>query len=264
MNLLKVLLGSVVWNSAFNVSPAGSDDVGQGDDKIVELKEAVYERLVKEHEMDETSGAAAEDGWHRAGSAVTYTGTSNPTTRPDGVTALNAADNGRLFMNTTTSKLYYYKHGTGWVIAGIQEFPVGGTYIQIDATAGLDPGTLFGGTWSNVSSSYAGLFFRAEGGSAAAFGSSQAANMTAHTHTIASHVHDMSHQIVPVTTTIREGTGNYHVVLNYDSTPNPQPARVIVPFVGNTGGVALTTNSTGSGTDNRPVNSTVRIWKRTA
>lgn len=49
--------------------------------------------------------------------------------------------------------------------------PVGTIYVQFAGQT--DPTTLFGGTWENVSSIYAGLFFRAEGGAAAAFGSSQ-------------------------------------------------------------------------------------------
>ena len=50
--------------------------------------------------------------------------------------------------------------------------PINFIYVQYrgqDAPATLFPGT----TWSNVSSTYAGRFFRAEGGAAAAFGSQQ-------------------------------------------------------------------------------------------
>lgn len=242
MNLLKVLLGSVVWNSAFNASPAGSDDVGQGDDKIVELKEAIYERLVKEHTMDESSGAVAEDGAHRAGSAVVYTGTSEPTTKPDGVTALDADDNGRLFVNTSSNKVYSYRHGTGWVLVGIDEPPIGAVYVQFASQS--TPATLYGGTWSNVSSSYAGLFFRAEGGNAAAFEGGTQAGTTV-TASYLSTVGVVSQTIVSAS--------------NYDAYSGTS-----------TGTVRLaTSSSTYSSPDVysyliRPVNQSIRIWKRTA
>ena len=46
--------------------------------------------------------------------------------------------------------------------------PIGFIYVQYSGQS--DPTSLFGGTWQNISSSYAGRFFRAEGGSAAATG----------------------------------------------------------------------------------------------
>lgn len=80
-------------------------------------------------------------------------------------------------------------------------WPLGTVYIQFPGEA--DPATLLGGTWSNISSSYAGrffrtpdgYFFRAEGSSAAAFGCTQTANTYvcaivslattgSHTHTV--------------------------------------------------------------------------------
>lgn len=50
--------------------------------------------------------------------------------------------------------------------------PVGTIYFQV--LGGLTPADLnFVGTWTNVSASHAGLFFRAEGGQAAAYGGTQ-------------------------------------------------------------------------------------------
>ena len=53
--------------------------------------------------------------------------------------------------------------------------PVGFVYVRF---AGMPaPSEMFAGTWSNISSTFAGMFFRAEGGAAATFGSSQNAGL---------------------------------------------------------------------------------------
>ena len=53
-----------------------------------------------------------------------------------------------------------------------KNLPIGFEYVQRKGQSA--PSTLFGGgTWSNVSSEYAGLFERVEGGNAAAYGSTQ-------------------------------------------------------------------------------------------
>ena len=110
---LSFLFSSVVWNSAYELSPAGADSPSSGDDKIRELKSATRERLAKEHKMDLSSGAASTDGWHIQGSAIDYYQASAPTTRPDGVTALDANDYGRRWYNTSTGVESIYTSG-GW------------------------------------------------------------------------------------------------------------------------------------------------------
>ena len=61
--------------------------------------------------------------------------------------------------------------------------PVGTVYVQYPDQS--EPASIFGGTWSNISSQYAGRFFRAEGGNAVAFGSGQAEGLPymVHEHT---------------------------------------------------------------------------------
>lgn len=61
--------------------------------------------------------------------------------------------------------------------------PVGTVYVQYPNQS--EPASIFGGTWSNISSQYAGRFFRAEGGNAVAFGSGQAEGLPymVHEHT---------------------------------------------------------------------------------
>ena len=62
--------------------------------------------------------------------------------------------------------------------AGITVMPVGSVYVRFKGQPA--PNTLWGGTWQNISSQYAGEFFRAEGGDAAPFGQSQAEGLPTH------------------------------------------------------------------------------------
>jgi hypothetical protein len=111
---LNMLFGLTVWNSAFEASPAGGDVPSLGDDKIREVKSAIRERIAKEHKMDLATGTASADGWHIQGSAVDYYQSSAPTTRPDGVTALDVNDYGRRWTHSVTLVQSVYT-STGWV-----------------------------------------------------------------------------------------------------------------------------------------------------
>lgn len=53
----------------------------------------------------------------------------------------------------------------------VATIPVGFNYVQYPGESA--PADLFGGEWENISAQFAGMFFRAEGGNAAAFGQSQ-------------------------------------------------------------------------------------------
>jgi hypothetical protein len=62
------------------------------------------------------------------------------------------------------------------------QIPVGFIYTQFPGK--LAPADAFGGTWIDVTTTYAGAFFRAEGGNASTFGAGlQAGQNKAHTHT---------------------------------------------------------------------------------
>ncbi len=103
------------WNAAFEASPAGTDNISQGDDKIREDKVAVRERAEREHIWG-TSETNANHGWHREGSAMAYVDASEPTNRPDGATGLTAAiDEGRLWIDTDGGATpFYYTSGGAW------------------------------------------------------------------------------------------------------------------------------------------------------
>lgn len=102
------------WTTAYETLPDGTDSPEQGDDELRNLKASVRARLAHEHRMDlATDSATADAGWHKLGSAVIYYGSSEPTTRPDGNTALDADDAGRMWLNSDTGELWFYT-GSVW------------------------------------------------------------------------------------------------------------------------------------------------------
>ena len=127
---------------------------------------------------------------------------------------------------------------------------IGTVYIQFRGQSA--PADIFGGTWQNISSTYAGRFFRAEGGSAAAFGSQQAGGLPNITGTLS----------------IEEGaiwsstgcSGAFYSVSGkaYEDPDTGNSGYKNVNFS------AQKSNSLyGAATEVRPINETMRIWKRT-
>lgn len=128
--------------------------------------------------------------------------------------------------------------------------PVGSIYVQYSGQS--TPADLFGGTWSNISSTYAGRFFRAEGGDAATFGSNQNGG-------------------------VPEISGTFKWIQNVANSYAANGAfslgtQINIPDAndGTTTGQEFTfyaSNSNalyGAAEEVRPINSTIRIWKRTA
>ena len=166
---------------------------------------------------------------------------------PIGATVRKASGSGR-WRNTVAGNMNNPDTGgEGWVPDDAPTMPVGAIYVQFSGQT--DPTTLFGGTWDNVSSTYAGLFFRAEGGNAAAFGSSQgggAPNITGEFPTLYA--------------SEAAATGAFYRGADYSVDLPPGHG---VPYV-RTGFSAANSNATYSADEIRPANSTIRIWKRTA
>jgi hypothetical protein len=103
---------ATTWNQAFEDSPADSDDPSDGALRIRELKEAVQERIVKEHEFTLTD-SFADQAWHKEGSAKGYYKSAEPSNRPDGSTSLDSTDAGRLWVDSDDGRLYVYT-GSAW------------------------------------------------------------------------------------------------------------------------------------------------------
>ena len=119
------------------------------------------------------------------------------------------------------------------------QYPVGYVYTQYPGTS--DPATLFGGTWLNITSLYAGLFFRAEGGSSLAF------NAGNQTDAFQGHWHGIpTFGIIPA--------GGSQIPQSNGGGASGAIA---------TGAVTDGTNGTPrTASETRPVNTTIRIWQR--
>ncbi|EEO27800.2 hypothetical protein [Oxalobacter paraformigenes] len=126
-------------------------------------------------------------------------------------------------------------------VASIVVAPVGTIYVQFAGQS--TPEDLYGGTWENISPQYAGQFFRAEGGNAAAFGESQSQGLPNHTHQL-------------------KATGS-DLYTYYGANYIYTTARVQNSVNGMINSIAAVSDNKiyGSSTEVRPDNSTIRIWK---
>lgn len=173
---------------------------------------------------------------------------------PIGATVRKASGSGR-WRNTVAGNMNNPDTGgEGWVPDDAPTMPVGAIYVQFSGQT--DPTTLFGGTWDNVSSTYAGLFFRAEGGNAAAFGSTQdggAPNISGQWDSSRSLLGD-GYTLSGAFTGTKNQSGGWAFTWgeyggNYSSN---------IYFNANNSNAHYNAN------EFRPYNSAIRIWKRTA
>ena len=152
--------------------------------------------------------------------------------------------------STTWNKWVLQNPATGINIVIPSAMPVGAYCIQFSGMAA--PADLYGGTWENVSAQFAGLFFRCEGGAAAAFGSTQtdgAPNITGtfgHAQFRAGPDGGTFSGAFYEASRLNDGFGD-------SSTWNS-------PMVGFS---ASNSNGKYALAEVRPINSTIRIWKRT-
>lgn len=115
MDMFDLVPVLVTWDSTFESKPAGSRSPKYGDDDIREHKEAVRERIAKEHVMTTGTGTNTLHGWHLSGSARGYVQTgTGPTTRPDGSTSLGASDAGRVWFDSGEDYTPHVWTGTAW------------------------------------------------------------------------------------------------------------------------------------------------------
>lgn len=206
--------------------------------------------------------------------ALASNSTTTPTFNPDGLGAATITKGtyqplavGDIAGNGYWMILQYDSTQGKWVLqnpaTGITPtMPVGSVYVQFSGQT--DPTTLFGGTWDNVSSTYAGLFFRAEGGDAATFGNTQ----TGGAPNISGRGYD---------NLSKGNSSQINSTMSSSSALFPSSSSISIsamPWGGNisvsatTYGLELDASKSnalyGASNEIRPVNSTIRIWKRTA
>lgn len=178
------------------------------------------------------------------------------------------------------------------------DFPVGYVYTQFPQQS--TPSELgLPGTWTEITSNYAGKFFRAEGGNAAAFGCCQSETNKWWSSSpskvqgtcqvgLPSHCHAYSQDNTPASCYHCWPYISYGVQSIYDCMPVGQTVYVAMEAMGYIGGCnwdpscrvhlpmhlcSLTSTGsehshvvslTSSCNETRPINYSIRIWKRTA
>jgi hypothetical protein len=148
-------------------------------------------------------------------------------------------------------------NGTTWYDLEWHIPRIGFTYIQLYNEP--TPATLWGGTWSNVSSSYPGRFLRPEGGGAAAWGSTQTDQNKSHVHKYHDYIDTTDLWSIQVN---NGSSGNEANSRTYNSAGSAVQVPVIRTDKLNDAWTAVE-NAAGT-SEARPDNTTVRLWKRTA
>lgn len=97
--------GQVVWNGAFEATPANGDLVSQGDDRIREFKVTASDALEVEHDIGPTG---TDTGRQIEGSARGYVQAAEPATLPaNDRLASNALDDGRIYIDEDDSQPFF-------------------------------------------------------------------------------------------------------------------------------------------------------------
>ena len=131
----------------------------------------------------------------------------------------------------------------GSISAVLGELPIGSTIVQFPNKKSPSELGLVG-TWENISSEFAGDFFRAEGGNASTFESGEQLDR------FQGHRHSSN-------TSINTAIGVHGFLTG--NTDNPGDVfRIESPTTDGTNGTPRT------GIETNPVNHTIRIWERTA
>lgn len=168
---------SVNWNATFNAAPQGSEDINQADDRIVETRAGVQERLNEEHVM-EFDALQGDQGIHKPGSARLLVQATAPTRRLDGTTYFTTArDKGLQWVDSTTGIMYVLlsANGSGTDVWGkvtpdssTGNFTVGGDLLvstdgvitrdlrvgrnlDVDASVNVDGNFVLDGTFTRAS-----------------------------------------------------------------------------------------------------------------
>lgn len=191
------------------------------------------------------------------GCTVTIVNDSSATATLIAAGKLNGTDTGTL--NLPIGRIAVLIWRAGWIT--LQETTSEGAfsapsvnfiYIQFrgqDAPATLFPGT----TWENISSTYAGRFFRAEGGNSAEFGSQQSGGLPNITGTIGVQGNDVWPNLA---------TGAFATLnLGFVDSGNSNSSHYLNRADFN---ASRSSSLYGAASEVRPINETVRIWKRIA
>jgi hypothetical protein len=157
--------------------------------------------------------------------------------------------NGVMYISLVDSNTEEPGTGSNWDVYDTYQhildeiFPIGATYWQLPGKE--DPSTLgYPGTWENISTEFAGDFFRVEGGDASSFGSGeQLDQFQGHWHSRQSHKRNCD-------------SARYNYIADSGGYHGPDDI-VREPIEDNEGN-----GPPRYGNETRPVNQTIRIWER--
>jgi hypothetical protein len=91
-------------------APALTDSRRDGATEIKVLRVGIADRLAKEHVHPDEDSVGGE---HLEGSAIVYFEAEEPENKPDGETALDEDDEGRLWIDSDDDKLYFWEWDAG-------------------------------------------------------------------------------------------------------------------------------------------------------
>ncbi len=155
-------------------------------------------------------------------------------------------------INEIIRNLLYVDDSTIKIIGGVISAapPIGTVYVQFPGKSA--PADLYGGEWTNISSQFAGQFFRAEGGNAAAFGNSQNDGAPNVSGTFGIPKNEMNY--TPTGSFYFSGVGANNLKSGEMANNNGR----IYGF-----SAANSNNKYGAATEFRPYNTAIRIWEKT-
>ena len=123
---------STTWDATFQAAPLGNENISNGDNRIVALKDAIQERMAQEHQWD-PAGTQANHGLHVTGSALSNVSSGTPT-RPNGDAVATSADNGRMWFDSDDDSLRFWT-GSSWTrLSGFANILATGT-LGVSGTA---------------------------------------------------------------------------------------------------------------------------------
>jgi hypothetical protein len=110
--------GQTAWDTIFENDPDNTDTVSEGDDHIRQTKTLIRNRAEVEHGWGTGLGEGVDDtGRHREGSAQCFYQAGAPTdlaaADTAGLTALDATDDGRCWIDSDTGELWVWS-GADW------------------------------------------------------------------------------------------------------------------------------------------------------
>jgi len=108
-----------IWSSSYELVPAQTDAPSTLGTTGRSIRVDIRERWENEHTSytakgGSSGGSVSADMIHKAGSAKAYYQSSAPGVRPDGSTALNAADAGRIWIDTSVGRTAKVWSGSSW------------------------------------------------------------------------------------------------------------------------------------------------------